>query len=180
MGKTGNNVLDTIFCRFSYRGQFKDTAVPRVDLETIVRAGFAAPSGCNRQTTAFVAIDSPEKVAAIKRIFKKPSCQSAPAFILVFTQRIEGVDGQYYNVEDFAAAMENMILAIEAMGYATCWYQGSIRNCKKELAKIVKMPEQYTTACLLPVGIAAGENPQRAQKKPFAERAWFNEYLSNR
>lgn len=173
-----NDTLTTIFSRTSYRGLFADTPVPRPHLETIVRAGIAAPSGCNRQTPAFVAVDDPTKVAEIKQIFKRPSCDTAPAFILIFTREIPGVDGHNYNIEDFSAAVENMLLAIKSLGYESCWYQGGIRNCLEPLRAVVRMPDPYRLICLLPVGIAA-ETPQcAAEKKQFEERAWFNEYTA--
>ena len=172
----GNAVLNTIFDRSSYRGAFRDIPVPRHDLELILRAGIAAPSGCNRQTTAFAAVDDPEKVQAVKAIFDRPSCQSAPAFIMVFAQEAVAADGHFYHVEDFAAAMENMLLAIKALGYESCWYQGNVRDCAKELAAVVGMPERYQLKGLLPVGVPADEPVKLKVKKPFEARAWFNEY----
>ena len=172
----GNPVLNTIFDRSSYRGAFRDIPVPRHDLELILKAGIAAPSGCNRQTTAFVAVDDPEKVRAVKAIFDRPSGQSAPAFIMVFAQEAVAADGHFYHIEDFAAAMENMLLAIKALGYESCWYQGNVRDCAKELAAVVNMPERYQLKGLLPVGIPADEPVKLKVKKPFETRAWFNEY----
>ena len=172
----GNAVLNAIFDRSSYRGAFRDIPVPRSDLELILKAGVAAPSGCNRQTTAFVAVDDPEKVQAVRAIFPRPSCQSAPAFIMVFAQEVMAADGHFYHVEDFAAAMENMLLAIKALGYESCWYQGNVRDCAETLAAVVNMPERYRLKGLLPVGVPAEEPVKLKVKKPFATRAWFNEY----
>lgn len=172
----GNAVLNTIFDRSSYRGAFRDIPVPRSDLELILKAGVAAPSGCNRQTTAFVAVDDPEKVQAVRAIFPRPSCQSAPAFVMVFAQEVMAVDGHFYHVEDFAAAMENMLLAIKALGYESCWYQGNVRDCAEALAAVVNMPERYRLKGLLPVGVPVEEPVKLKVKKPFETRAWFNEY----
>ena len=143
-----NQTLDTIFSRSSYRGPFQDTPVPREDLVTILKAGIAAPSGCNRQT----------------------------ACILVFTREIAGVDGHCYHVQDYGAAMENMLLAIKSMGYETCWYEGNVRGCAKEMADFLEVPEEYRLVCLLPVGVPAQELPPRKEKKAFEERAWFNRF----
>ena len=54
---TSNQTLDTIFSRSSYRGDYKPVPVPRGDLTAIMKAGMAAPSGCNRQTASFIAVD---------------------------------------------------------------------------------------------------------------------------
>lgn len=170
-------ILDTIFTRSSYRGTFKDIPVPREDLEAIIKAGIAAPSGCNRQTPAFVAIDDKEKIDIIRKAFPRPSSETAPAFIMVFTQKIVGIDGHYYHVEDYAAAIQNMLLAIKALGYESCWYQGGVRACSDEFKALVNMPDNFTFVCLLPIGIAAEEVKMLQGKKSFEERAWFNEYL---
>ena len=171
-----NEILRILFSRSSYRGKYQDISVPRKDLETIIKAGIAAPSGCNRQTPAFVGVDEPDQVEAVRKIFIRPSCQTAPAFIMVFTQKIAAADGYYYNVEDFAAATENMLLAIKALGYETCWYEGNVRDCASDLAKVVNMPPQYELVCLLPVGVAADKPVKLKVKKSFEERAWINRY----
>ena len=51
------DVLEAIEARKSYRGKYKPTPVPREHLRTIMEAGLAAPSGCNKQTTSLIAIE---------------------------------------------------------------------------------------------------------------------------
>ena len=68
-----NQTLNTIFDRASYRGRYKDEPVPREDMKLILKAGLAAPSGCNRQTTSLVAVDEPALLEEIRRIFPKKS-----------------------------------------------------------------------------------------------------------
>ncbi len=169
-----NQTLNTIFGRSSYRGAFQREPVPRDDLLTILKAGAAAPSGCNRQTASFIAVDEETLLQEIKSIFPNPSCRTAPAFILTFTQEIAAAGGHYYNVQDYGAAIENMLLAIKSMGYETCWYEGSIRGCAKEISELLNVPEERRLVCLLPVGKAEEEATEKAVKKDFTERAWFN------
>lgn len=54
------NTMDTISARYSYRGYYRDTKVSRAHLKVILEAGCAAPSGCNMQTTSFIAVDDPD------------------------------------------------------------------------------------------------------------------------
>ncbi|MCI8269065.1 MAG: nitroreductase [Lachnospiraceae bacterium] len=169
-----NQTLTTIFNRSSYRGSFKNESVPRADLVTILKAGIAAPSGCNRQTPSFIAVDEETLVKEIKQIFPNSSCQTAPAFILVFTQEIAGVDGRFYNVQDYGAAVENMLLAIKSLGYDTCWYEGGVRRYTEQISSLLCVPKDLRMVCLLPVGIAAEEVIPAKGKKSFEERAWFN------
>ncbi|MCI9184840.1 MAG: nitroreductase [Lachnospiraceae bacterium] len=171
---TENQTLNTIFNRSSYRGRFKNEPVPREDLAMILKAGIAAPSGCNRQTPSFIAVDEEELVKGVKQIFPNPSCQTAPAFILVFTQEIAGIDGHFYNVQDYGAAVENMLLAMKSLGYDSCWYERGIRRYTDPISALLRVPEGLRMVCLLPVGVAAEEVHPAKGKKPFEERAWFN------
>lgn len=57
MTSVKNATLRDIFSRSSYRGAYACQPVPRADLTLILRAGLSAPSGCNRQTTALIAVD---------------------------------------------------------------------------------------------------------------------------
>ncbi len=150
-----NKTLSTIFNRTSYRGSFKPDPIPREDLTAILKAGVAAPSGCNRQTASFMAVDD-------------------PALILVFTQEIVGVDGHYYHVQDYSAAMENMLLAIKSMGYESCWFEGNLRKYAKEISDFFHIPDPLKLVCLLPVGTPADAVPQRKETDAFKKRAWFN------
>ena len=60
--------LTTIAARRSYRGRYLPTAVPREHLKQILEAGYHAPSGCNQQTTSFIAVDDPELMAKAQEI----------------------------------------------------------------------------------------------------------------
>jgi len=172
------NVIEAIHCRHSYRGKYKDIPVLREDLVKIMEAGLAAPSGCNKQTTSMVAVDDPVVLNKIKQVIDPPVAESAPAAIFVLTQRINAYRDKCFAVQDYSAAIENMLLAMVEMGYQSCWYEGHItdddRICDK-IAKILNVPDDYEVVCYLPVGMAE-EEPVLPNKKPFAERAWFNAF----
>lgn len=171
------DVMQAIRERKSYRGPFLDTPIPREDLKEIVEAGFLAPSGCNTQSTKFVAVDDPELVKKLADIYGFAWAKTAPAAILVLTEPLMSKNGVYYNVEDFAAATENILLAITAKGYATTWIEGQIdyKGKAQEMARLLGVPDHLTAVVYLPVGIPA-EEVNGVQKMPFEERAWFNGY----
>ena len=54
------DAIETILNRHCYRGPYEPDPVPREDLVTIMNAGLAAPSGCNKQTVSLIAVDDPE------------------------------------------------------------------------------------------------------------------------
>ncbi len=170
------DMLNLIQQRRSYRGKFKPDPVPRAHLTTILKAGLAAPSGCNKQTVSLIAVDDPEVLKALRQVIDPPVGETAPAMICVLTQRICAYRDRCFAVQDYAAAIENMLLAITALGYQSCWYEGHITDTDRigeKMARILGVPDGYELVCFLPVGIGETE-PAAPRKKPFEERAWFN------
>jgi len=162
--------------RYSYRGMYEKTPVPREILKQIMEAGLDAPSGCNTQTTSLIGLDDAELIRSVTKELNKPNFASAPAAICVLTQHIPAYGDVYFNVQDYAAAIENMLVAIEALGYASCWVEGYITGSEKigrAMAKTLGVPDNYELVAYLPVGKPA-EKSSRAKKKPFEKRAWFN------
>lgn len=173
--------MDTLECisvRHSYRGAYRNEPVPREDLIKIMEAGLAAPSGCNKQTVSLIAADEPALVAKIKSVIDPPVAQTAPAFICVLTRRVCAYRDRCFAVQDYAAAIENMLLAITALNYQSCWYEGHItdedRICDK-IAGLLGVPRDMDLVCILPVG-RADEKPVPPRKKAFEERAFFNRF----
>ena len=168
--------LKAIAERCSYRGMFEKTPVPREDLVKILEAGYAAPSGCNKQTTSFIGLDDADTLRSVVSLMNSEWMNSAPAAICVLTRKIPGNGGMLFNVQDYAAAVENMLLAVTALGYASCWIEGYITGGDKinrQMAGVLGVPPEYELVAFLPVGIPA-EKKSRAVKEPFDERVWFN------
>lgn len=172
------DVLYAIKNRTSYRGRYKDIPVPRDDLLKILEAGVSAPSGCNKQTALFIAVDDMGLLKEIKSMIVPPIAETAPAFILVLTQKTYAYRDKCFNVQDYSAAIENMLLAIKALGYESCWYEGHITDddgIGDNIAEYMGIPDEYKLVCILPVG-KPDEDTVTAVKKPFSSRAWFNEF----
>ncbi len=170
------NTLETIAARRSYRGQYLSTPVPREHLTAILEAGCHAPSGCNKQTTSFIAVDDPEIMTQLFTIIKKGLGKTAPAMICVLTRKIIAYSDRTFYIQDYSAAIENMLLAIADLGYASCWVEGHVTGTDRigdQMARMLGIPEDYELIAYLPVGVPAEALPQ-IEKKPFGERAWFN------
>ncbi len=170
------DMLELIQKRHSYRGGFRPVPVPRAHLAAILEAGLAAPSGCNKQTVSLIAVDDPEVLKALRGVIDPPAGETAPAMICVLTQRIIAYRDRCFSVQDYAAAIENMLLAITALGYQSCWYEGHITDedrIGEKMARILGVPQGYELVCFLPVGVGEDES-KPPRKKAFEERAWFN------
>lgn len=168
--------IEAIRARRSYRGKYLSTPVPRDHLKQILEAGYHAPSGCNKQTTAFIAIDDPEVLAKVHSVIDPPLGETAPAMVCVLTRKIIAYRDRTFYIQDYSAAIENMLLTITDLGYTSCWIEGHITDVDRigyQMQKILGVPEEYELVCYLPVGIPEGDF-QPLRKHPMESRVWFN------
>lgn len=175
------NTLDAINARTSYRGKFENTAIPREDLIKIMEAGLAAPSGSNKQTVSLITVDDPATLDELAKICSPLKNQPAPAIICILTQQIPAYKGRCFHIQDYSAAIENILLAIVSLGYESCWYEGTVKDddeIGKKMAAILGVPDDYELISYSPVGIAS-EPVSFPKRKAFAERAWFNGFKMN-
>ena len=174
----GGEMLRLILGRRSYRGKYRPDPVPREHLTEILQAGLAAPSGCNRQTVSLIAVDDPALLARLHSVIQPPVGETAPAMICVLSRPLIAYRDRCFAVQDYAAAIENMLLAIVSLGYESCWYEGHITDTDRigaQMAQILGVPEGWELVCFLPVGVAEGKTAT-PKKKSFAERAGFNAF----
>lgn len=174
--------LDIMEERHSYRGRYKDIPVPEEDLVKIMKAGLSAPSGCNQQTVSLIAVTEKELLEQIGKILPVPAVVSAPDMIVVLSEYIVSYHGNCYSVQDYSAAIENMLLMITDLGYQSCWYEGYVQDERKlgeRIAEVLDVPSHLHVVCILPVGYAK-EEVKKVKKKPFEERAWLNGYGGKR
>ncbi|MBO7251137.1 MAG: nitroreductase family protein [Oscillospiraceae bacterium] len=170
------NTLEVIASRRSYRGKYLSDPVPEEHLRQILEAGYHAPSGCNKQTTSFLAVNDPGVLKKLHGVIDPPIGETAPAMICVLTQKIIAYRDRSFYIQDYSAAIQNMLLAIADLGYASCWIEGHITDTDRigdQMARILGVPDDYEMVCFLPVGIPA-EEIKPIRKKPFDSRVWLN------
>ncbi|MCK5130036.1 MAG: nitroreductase family protein [Clostridiales bacterium] len=170
-------LFNAIAKRHSYRGSFKDIAITKQDLQKIVQAGIDAPSGCNAQTTSFIIVDDEKILDKLNEIVSGKAMNTAKAVIVVLSYPIEAYYDMSFAKEDYSAAVENILLAVTALGYATVWIDGQIRREEKaeKIARLLDVPNNLIVRVVLPIGVPKVKKEQKA-KLPFNERAWFNGY----
>lgn len=175
------DLFDAIDQRYSYRGEFTGERIDRSRLERIVQAGIRAPSGCNAQTTSFVIVDTPALVEKIGGIVEKPAAATAAAIIVCVMDGRPVYQGMAFGVEDCAAAVENVLLAITGLGYASVWLDGVLRRDGRAgaVAKLLGIPDALTVRVVLPLGVPLEPGTPQV-RKPLAQRAWFNRFGGER
>jgi nitroreductase len=174
------DLFEAIHRRHSYRGPMEAQSVPRQDLTRIVQAGIQAPSGYNAQTTTFVIVDDPDVLAQIRGVDPQNAVlQQARAVIAAVAPKGPEPDSSrlFFGVEDCAAAVENMLLAITALGYASVWLDGWLRYQGRDetVGRLLGVPEDRIVRVLLPLGVPSRQESQHP-RKPLEERAWFNRH----
>ncbi len=171
------DLFEAIAKRHSYRGPFTDAPVPRDDLRKIVQAGIQAPTAMNEQVAQFVIVDDPKLLREIARVVDREVCNTARAMIVCLTDNRAVYEGIAFPVEDCAASVENMLLAVTALGYAAVWLDGVLRfgDVAARISRLLGVPEAFTVRILLPLGVAAEPKAQK-EKLPLEKRAWFNRY----
>jgi nitroreductase len=172
------DVFEAIDRRHSYRGHFTNKKILRSDLIKIVQAGIQAPSGCNAQTTSFIIVDDDGLLKQMSEIVdKKPVMDEARAVIVCVVENKPVYKGQSFAVEDCAAAVENMLLAITGLGLATVWLDGVLRadSRAERIAALLGVPENRQVRIVLPLGYPK-EVVSQASRLPFEERASFNRF----
>ena len=179
--------FDTVTARHSYRGEFEATPIPREDLVKICQAGIQAPSAGNRQSQRFYVVTNPEMLAKIRDIFNPPDSQrkqmgvaTAPALILLVSKLMQfGERGDSpFELQDYGAAAQNVLLAIADLGYSTVWTDGHTnftQSFQDNIGSIIDLDEDARVRAVLPVGIPKEKGGKQAARLSFDELTKFYE-----
>lgn len=170
-GALAESVFWAINARRSVR-KFTPEPVPRDVVERIVAAGVEAPSGCNMQLRQYIIIDDPAVMDKIRPA--STALATAPAAIVILMEPKGTKYGEFW-MQDASAAMENMLLAAVALGYAACWVEGAVRPSEDFLRSALGVPQHLRVWSLLPVGKAA-EEPKRPPKGDPAKITHYNAF----
>ena len=173
------DAMEAILSRRSIR-RYTGQKVPEKLIKELLEAAMSAPSASNQQPWQFVIIDDPD---IVKQINGMPNANQAlaeaPAMIACIVNRepVEVYHGLAFEVEDCSAAVENMLLAITALGYATVWIDGWLRvdGRADAIGKLIGLPAEKAIRIILPVGVPV-ESWEQKEKLPFEDRAFFNRY----
>ena len=163
--------FDVVNSRRSVR-QFLPRPVPRVDLEKIVAAGVEAPSGCNMQLRQYVIVDDPAVMAELQKV--SGALTGAPAAVVVLLDPTGTKYGEFF-IQDASAAIENMLLAAVALGYASCWVEGALRRQEPAIRALLSVPDNLRPWAILPIGYAAA-SPARPPKPQPADITHYNRF----
>ena len=170
------SALDVIMSRTSIRS-FTGEAVSAEQLETILKAGMAAPTAMNKQPWRFVVVTDKDKIAKVFASgFRGEMFTKAGAVIVVCGETTmmmkpfgqpdapeTEVPNQFW-FEDCSAAAENILLAAKALGLGAVWTAGYPAEERiAPIAEALGIPSGVVPLCIIPVGVPA-EDPAPKDK----------------
>ena len=161
-----NDLIQVIMTRSSVRA-FLDKPVSDETVEQLLKAAMAAPSAKNSQPWAFVVI---RDRALLKKLGESlPNAKmtaTAPVAVVicgVMEKTLPGEAREYW-IQDAAAATENFLLAVHALGLGAVWTGiHPITERIRILKDALHLPDGVEPFCLIPSGWPAG--PAAAKDK---------------
>ncbi|MBF0618676.1 MAG: nitroreductase family protein [Candidatus Omnitrophica bacterium] len=164
-----NKIIETILVRRSVR-KYTGEKVSRADLETMVRAGMAAPTSKDTRHLRFMVVDDAAKVERLTEglPYAKMLLTAKHAIIVCSDLNIAygGAEIDYW-VQDSAAAAENVLLAAHSLGYGACWTGVHPRPERVAfLREFLGIPAHVMPLCAIAVGKSTGDEKPRDKFDP--------------
>jgi nitroreductase len=169
--------IKNIMTRTSVR-KYTNEAVTKADIETMLRAGMAAPTAVNKQPWHFVVVTDREQLNALAAANRGTGMAAkAPLAIVVCgdMQKTLSAIGQGFWVQDCSAATENILLAANALGLGGVW-TGLYPNEERANAvrDVLKAPEHIVPLCVIVIGHPAETPTPKDKWKP--ENVSYNKF----
>ena len=170
------SALDVIMTRTSIRN-FTGDAVREDQLETILKAGMAAPTAMNGQPWRFVVVTDKDRIAEVFGAGPRSAMFTTAGAVIVVCGQATSMGKPFgqpdapeqempnmFWYEDCSAAAENILLAAHALGLGAVWtagYPGEERTAP--IAAALGLPANVKILCVIPLGVPA-ENPEPKDK----------------
>jgi nitroreductase len=170
------SLMELMVARRSCRS-YRDEALPRPMIETLLEAGRLAPSACNRQPWRFAVVqDAALRGRVVEEGFlpglHMQWAATAPVLLVLGLERdwithrwAAGLSGVDYAWLDAGIVGEHMVLQAEALGLGTCWI-GWVRA--RPLRRLIGWPHRVRPVAVIPVGWPA-ETPSARPRKSLDE-----------
>ena len=159
-------VLEAIHNRTSIR-KYTDRTLEKEELETLIKAGMAAPTAGNKQPWAFVVVTEKETLKSLADALPYAAfTKNAPAAIVVCGDPQKGFQGEEEPlwIQDCSAATENILIAAEAMGLGATWTAvHPLADREETVREILGLPAHIIPFNVVPVG-EPGHHPKAKVK----------------
>jgi len=179
------DTFEAIFSRRSVR-QYKETPVPDEVLNRVLEAARRAPSWANTQCTRYVIVKDPQTKALLADCLNKgnpatEAIRKAPVVIVACAEL--GKSGYYkgsaatdrgdWFMFDVGIAMQNLVLAAQAMGLGTV-HVGLIPDSTRVDA-VIGLPDGVVSVEMTPLGYPSAES-KSPPRKELSEIVYYEKY----
>ena len=159
------DVADIVFSVLESRQSVRNYSKRKVEDKLILKlmeAAGEAPSTGNYQPWEFIIVQDPEiKKQLVEGCYNQEWMLTAPLFIVACTNNrlagaIYGLRGlKLYGIQSVAAAIQNILIAAEALGLSTCWVGAFSETI---VSRVLECPEHVRPCAIITVGYAVHKN----------------------
>lgn len=170
-------IVENIMTRTSIRA-YTEEAIGADTVETLLRAGMAAPTAVNKQPWHFVVLTDRDKLSGLATANPNARmAENAPLAIVVcgnLEKALEGSARDYW-IQDCSAATENILLAAHGLGLGAVWTGlYPIVDRVNAVSQLLKLPMHIVPLGAIVIGHPA-ESPQPKDKWN-TENISYNEF----
>ncbi|MFW5746025.1 MAG: nitroreductase family protein [Nanoarchaeota archaeon] len=158
---------------------YKDILVDKACLMNILQAACLAPSAGNIQNWRFILITEKEKISKVAHLcYGQAWMNEAPVVVVVCAESIQmkrfyGERGEHlYAMQSAAAATQNLLLAAEDQGVASCWV-GAFDE--RRLSHMLNIPDTVRPLAVVTLGYSNEKRPM-PQKQPLFRCVYLESY----
>lgn len=170
--------IEAIKSRRSIR-RYSEKPVEFEKITTILEAGTYAPSAGNLQDWRFIIVSEKPLIKQVSEYcIEQYWINTAPVLIIVCAnpekhEMYYGLRGKrLYNVQDCAAAIQNMMLTATDLGLGSCWI-GAFEEDK--IRSTFGIPTDVRPQAIITIGYT-DEIPEEKVIKPIEDVVYFNRY----
>ena len=163
--------------RYSVRS-FKPGHLPQETIDTILKAGHIAPTGCNNQPQRILVLNTDETIEKLRSCTK--SHFNAPTALLICHNKNESwkreFDGALASPVDAAIVTTHMMLAARDIGVGSCWV---MHFDPFAMRKTFDIPEEIEPLALLMMGYPSDDAKpavMHENKRPMDEVVFYGHF----
>ena len=151
--------MEYILSRTSVR-QYTDQSISKEDIETILKAGFSAPSAHNLQPWEFIVVQNKETLEKMSQVspYGHMLAQASMGMVICINKEEETIDIEH-GIMDASAATENMLIAANHLGIGSCWIGGyPLEDRVQAMKDLFQLPEHILPLWMISFGYPATPN----------------------